>query len=77
MESKNELYSVYSADILLNKRPYETYENILVYNNSCKTSTGPKPLRIRFYKIDEFIRVLDGEIKHLEYYLIMGCWIIL
>ena len=26
---------------------------------------GPKPLRIRFDKIDRFISVLDGEIKHL------------
>ena len=31
----------------------------------CKTSTGPKASRIRFDKIDGFIRVLDGEIKHL------------
>ena len=26
---------------------------------------SPKPLRIRFDKIDRFISVLDGEIKHL------------
>ena len=31
----------------------------------CKTSTGPKASRIRFDKIDGFIRVLDGQIKHL------------
>ena len=31
----------------------------------CKTSTGPKASSIRFDKIDGFIRVLDGEIKHL------------
>ena len=37
----------------------------MVYNISHKTSTGPKPLRIRFDKIDRFIRVLDGKIKHL------------
>ena len=30
-----------------------------------KTPTGPKPLRIRFYKIDGFIIALDGKIKHL------------
>ena len=26
---------------------------------------GPKPLRVRFDKIDGFIMVLDGKIKHL------------
>ena len=36
----------------------------LVYNIVCKTSTGTKPLRIRFGKIDGLIRVLDGENKH-------------
>ena len=30
-----------------------------------KTSTSPKPLPIRFDKIDGFIMVLDGKIKHL------------
>ena len=30
-----------------------------------KTPTGPKPFRIRFDKIDEFIIFLDGKIKHL------------
>ena len=30
-----------------------------------KTSTGPKPLRIKFDKIDGFIVILDGKIKHL------------
>ena len=49
-------------DILLNKR---LYENISVYNISYKTPTGPKPLRIRFDKIDGFIMVLDGKIKHV------------
>ena len=32
---------------------------------SCKILTGPKASRIRFDKIDGFIRVFDGEIKHL------------
>ena len=27
--------------------------------------TGPKPLRIRFDKIDEFIKVCSGEFRHL------------
>ena len=35
-------------------------ENILVYNILYKTSTGAKPLRIRFDKIDGFIRVYNG-----------------
>ena len=30
-----------------------------------KVPTGPKPLHIRFDKIDGFIRSLDGKIKHL------------
>ena len=40
-------------------------ENISVYNISYKTQTGPKPLQIRFDKIDGFIISLDGKIKHL------------
>ena len=39
------------------------YENISVYNISYKTPTGPKPLRIRFNKIDGFIIPLDGKIN--------------
>ena len=52
------------VDILLDEKSYETYEYILVYSIVCKTSTGTKPLRIRFGKIDGLIRVLDGENKH-------------
>ena len=36
------------------------YENILVYNISYKSLIYSKPLRIRFNKIDGFIRVYDG-----------------
>ena len=36
------------------------YENILVYNISYKTSIDSKPLRIRFDKIDGYIRIYDG-----------------
>ena len=32
---------------------------------SYKTSTGPKPLCIRFNKTDGFIFILNGKIKHL------------
>ena len=42
---------IYSADLLLDKSK-NRHENILVYNISCKTSTGPKLLRITFNKID-------------------------
>ena len=35
------------------------------YEISCKTSTGPKALRIRFDKIDRFIRVRGGEFRYL------------
>ena len=44
-------------NILTNER---SYENILVYNTSCKTLIGAKPLHIRFDKVDVFIRVYDG-----------------
>ena len=40
------------------------YENISAYDISYKTSTGPKLLRIKFYKIDGFIRVRSSEFKH-------------
>ena len=43
----------------------EAYENILIYNISYKPCSGPKPLRIRFQKIDGYVGVLDVEIKHL------------
>ena len=49
-------------DILLHKK---LYENISVYDISYKTSMDPKPLRIRFDKIDRFIRVRGGEFRHL------------
>ena len=53
---------IYLSDTLLDKK---LYENISVYDISYKTSTGPKPLPIRFNKIDGFIRVCDGEFRHL------------
>ena len=53
---------IYSVDVLLDEK---IYENISVYDILCKTSTGRKPLRIRFDKIDEFIIILDGQTRHL------------
>ena len=50
------------SNILLDKK---LYENNSVDDISHKTSTGPKPLRIRLDKIDGFIIILDGKIKHL------------
>ena len=37
----------------------------IFHNISYKTPTSPKPLRIRFDKINGFIISLDGKIKHL------------
>ena len=37
---------IYFRYILLDKK---LYENISVYHISCRTSTGPKPLRIRLW----------------------------
>ena len=36
------------------------HENILICNISYKTLIDPKPLRIRFDKIDGFIKIYDG-----------------
>ena len=53
---------IYFSDILLDE---ELYENISVYDISYKTLTGPKPLLIRFDKVDGFIRVRGDEFRHL------------
>ena len=37
----------------------ESHENILIYNISYKILIDPKPLRIRFIKIDGFITIYD------------------
>ena len=53
------------SDILLDKKLYKKkYENILIYDISYKTSTGAKPLRMRFDKIDGFIKIHD-KIRYL------------
>ena len=52
--------------MILGKKLYKKeYENTLIYDISWKTSMGAKPLHFRFDKIDEFIKVLGGEIRHL------------
>ena len=50
------------GNILLDKK---LYEKISVYNILYKIPTVPKPLRIRFDKIDGFILSFDCKIKHL------------
>ena len=79
MESKDELKEIdfrnracyYFDDIIKDRDTCLTdtsldkklYENISVY--SYKTSTNSKPLRIRFDKIDGFIRFRDYEFRRL------------
>ena len=41
-------------DILLDKKSYEKYENVLIYDVSCK------PLQFRFHKRDRFIKTRNG-----------------
>ena len=41
-------------DILLDKKSYEKYENVLIYDVSCK------PLHFRFHKRDRFIKTRNG-----------------
>ena len=72
MESKDELKEIniktcacyYFDDIISD---FDTnFDNILlVYEISYKTSTGTKPLPIRFNKIDGFIKVHGGHFRHL------------
>ena len=45
------------ANIIRNVKPYK---NILIYDISYKNFIVPKHLRIRFDKIDRFIRIYDG-----------------
>ena len=48
------------SSILLDEKLYkEKNESILIYGISYKTSKDVKPLRIRYDKIDEFIKILN------------------
>ena len=51
------LENFYNNNILMDKK---SHENILIYSNSYNTFSGTKPFRIRFEKIDGFIRIYDG-----------------
>ena len=57
MDDIIKLEDVDTDNILIDE---QSHENILIYDISCKTLIGPKPLRIRFDKIDGFIRIFDG-----------------
>ena len=49
------------SDILSDEKLYkEKCENILIHYISYKTSTGAKPLRIKFDEIDRIIKIYDG-----------------
>ena len=41
----------------------------MIYDISCKTSTGAKPLRIRYNKIDGFIKICNG----IRYLVLFDC----
>ena len=48
-------------NILLDEKSYKnSYENILIYDISYKTFMGEKRLRIRFDKVDGFIKIYNG-----------------
>ena len=47
----------FDFDVLIDEK---SHEDILVYSISYKTLIGAKLLRIRFNKVNEFIRVYDG-----------------
>ena len=55
----NELEDFDIDNILIDEK---SHENILIYDISYKTLIVPKPLRIRFNKIDGFIRIYDDRI---------------
>ena len=47
-------------NILLDKKSYKIFENILVYDISYKIILGKKPLHVRFDKTDGFIKIYGG-----------------
>ena len=58
------------SGILLDEKLYkEKYQNILIYDISCKTSMGTKPLHIRYDEIDGLIKIHNG-IRNL---VLFGC----
>ena len=51
--------------MLLDEKLYKTCENVLIYDILYKIFMGGKPLRIRFNKINEFMKIYDG-IRYLR-----------
>ena len=53
-------------NLLLDKKSYETYENIFIHDISSisSTSKGAKRLRVGFDKIDKFIKI-NNKIRYL------------
>ena len=49
-------------------KSYETYENVLIYDISCKTFMGAKPLHIEFDELDGYIKIYDG----IRYLVLFG-----
>ena len=47
-----------SGVISLDKKSYKAYKNILIYDISHKIFMGSIPLRIRFDKIDRFLKFM-------------------
>ena len=47
---------IFSDYILLDKTPYKTYKNILIYGISCETFMGTKTLYFSFDEIDKCIK---------------------
>ena len=50
-----------------NLKDESSYENIFIYNISYTTLIGAKPFRIRFHKVNRFIRIYMG--LYTQYYL--------
>ena len=46
----------------------KSHKNILIYDTSYKTLIDPKPLRLRFNKVDGFIKLYDGS----KYLVLLG-----
>ena len=55
-------------DNLLDEKSYKKTENILSYDISCKIFMSSITLRIRFHKIDGFIKIYDG----IRYLVLLG-----
>ena len=55
-------------NILLDKKSYKTYKDILIHEISYKTFMVAKPSYIRFNEIDGFIKIYDG----IRYLVLFG-----